>query len=160
VVAGVCLVGELGPGGIRGQVRACPLSSYSYSYMIIPKGTTEHFDAERGWTLSEFAYYFLCEGQQQADALGYSPLPINLVQAGVDQVGQIPGSTHKLSRNDLQRCNNPTFSPDGTDLLAKNAPQPAPCAIKGATQCGGVTGPPPIPTPVPGPPNSAQTRSD
>ena len=52
--------------------RAYPLSSYSY--MIIPKDTTSNFNTEKGRTLSEFAYYFLCEGQQQADALGYSPL--------------------------------------------------------------------------------------
>src|SRR5205085_2001435 len=66
--------------------RTYPLSSYSY--MILPKDTTQNFNTEKGRTLSEFAYYFLCEGQQQADALGYSPLPINLVAAGVDQVGQ------------------------------------------------------------------------
>ncbi len=118
--------------------RAYPLSSYSY--MIVPKDTGANFNAEKGRTLSEFAYYFLCEGQQQAEALGYSPLPVNLVQAAVDQVGEIPGSTKKLNRGDLQRCNNPTFSPDGTNTLAKNAPQPSPCDLKGATQCATGTG--------------------
>ncbi|MGH3786609.1 MAG: phosphate ABC transporter substrate-binding protein PstS [Pseudonocardiaceae bacterium] len=119
--------------------RAYPLSSYSY--MIIPKATGGSFTNEKGRTLSEFAYYFLCEGQQQADALGYSPLPINLVQAGIDQVNQIPGATKELSANDLRRCNNPTFSPDGTNTLAKNAPQPDPCDLKGApTQCATGTG--------------------
>jgi phosphate transport system substrate-binding protein len=118
--------------------RTYPLSSYSY--MIIPKDLQGNFNTEKGRTLSDFAYYFLCEGQQQADSLGYSPLPINLVAAGVDQVGQIPGSTHKLSSNNLAGCHNPTVSPDGTNLLAKNAAQPDPCDLKGATQCTAGTG--------------------
>jgi ABC-type phosphate transport system substrate-binding protein len=91
--------------------RAYPLSSYSY--MIIPKDTSSNFNADKGRTLSEFAAYFLCEGQQQADAQGYSPLPINLVAAGVDQINQIHGSTQKLNRNDLSSCHNPTVPPDG-----------------------------------------------
>jgi phosphate ABC transporter phosphate-binding protein len=121
--------------------RAYPLSSYSY--MIIPKDTNPkyHFTEEKGRTLSEFAYYFLCEGQQQADALGYSPLPINLVAAGVDQVGRIPGSTHKLSSNNLAGCHNPTVSPTGGNLLAETAPQPNACDKLGATtQCSAPTG--------------------
>jgi phosphate ABC transporter phosphate-binding protein len=119
--------------------RTYPLSSYSY--MILPKDTSSNFNTEKGRTLSDFAYYFLCEGQQQADALGYSPLPINLVQAGVDQVGLVPGTTHKLNRNDLSQCHNPTVSPDGGNLVAKNAPQPDPCDLKGATaQCAAGTG--------------------
>ena len=114
--------------------RTYPMSSYSY--MILPKDTTSNFNTEKGKTLSEFAAYFLCEGQQQADTLGYSPLPINLVQAGVDQINQIPGSTKKLDRNNLSHCNNPTVSPDGGNLIAKNAPQPSPCDKLGApTQC-------------------------
>ena len=129
--------------------RTYPLSSYSY--MIIPKDTSpsSHFTAAKGQTLSEFAAYFLCEGQQQADSLGYSPLPINLVQAGVDQINQIPGSTKKLDRNNLARCNNPTVSPDGGNKLAKDAPQPSPCDLKGAsTQCATGTGGATAPTPT------------
>jgi len=71
--------------------RAYPLSSYIY--MIFPKSATASFSTDKGRTLSEFAYYFLCEGQQQAAALGYAPLPVNLVQTAVDQVNQIPGAT-------------------------------------------------------------------
>ncbi|HEY6422370.1 MAG TPA: phosphate ABC transporter substrate-binding protein PstS [Pseudonocardiaceae bacterium] len=118
---------------INGDPRTYPLSSYSY--MIVPKDTTQNFSTDKGVTLSEFAAYFLCEGQQQADTLGYSPLPINLVQAGVDQINQIPGSTKKLDRNNLAHCNNPTVSPDGGNKVAKDAPQPDPCDLKGTTQC-------------------------
>ncbi|MDT7596819.1 MAG: phosphate transport system substrate-binding protein [Pseudonocardiales bacterium] len=133
------LTSDLSQVYVNPDPRAYPLSSYSY--MINPKDTTANFNTEKGRTLSDFAYYFLCEGQQQADALGYSPLPVNLVAAGVDQVGQIPGSTHKLNSNNLSSCHNPTVSPDGSNLLAKNAAQPDPCDRKGAgTQCAAGTG--------------------
>ncbi|MDQ2790433.1 MAG: phosphate ABC transporter substrate-binding protein PstS [Actinomycetota bacterium] len=119
--------------------RTYPLSSYSY--MILPKDTTSNFSTAKGKTLSEFAYYFLCEGQQQADSLGYSPMPINLVQQAVDQVNQIPGATKKLDRNNLAHCNNPTVSPSGGNLVAQSAPQPSPCDKLGApTQCAIGTG--------------------
>lgn len=136
---------------VNADPRTYPLSSYSY--MIIPKDTSagSNFNTEKGKTLSEFAAYFLCEGQQQADTLGYSPLPINLVQDGVDQINQIPGSTKKLDRNNLARCNNPTVSPDGGNLVAKNAPQPSACDLKGApTQCATGTGGALAPTPTSG----------
>ncbi|MGH3841539.1 MAG: phosphate ABC transporter substrate-binding protein PstS [Pseudonocardiaceae bacterium] len=133
------LTSDLSQVYVNPDPRAYPLSSYSY--MIIPKDTSANFNTEKGRTLSDFAYYFLCEGQQQADALGYSPLPINLVAAGVDQVGQIPGSTHKLASDNLSSCHNPTVSPDGSNLLAKNAAQPDPCDLKGASaQCNTPTG--------------------
>jgi phosphate ABC transporter phosphate-binding protein len=128
------LTSDLSKVYVNPDPRAYPLSSYSY--MIVPKDTTANFNTEKGRTVSDFAYYFLCEGQQQADALGYSPLPINLVSAGVDQVGQIPGSTHKLSPNNLSGCHNPTVAPDGSNQLVDNAAQPDPCDLKGApAQC-------------------------
>lgn len=56
--------------------RTYPLSSYSY--MILP---TANLTTTKGQTLADFASYFLCRGQQKAAPLGYSPLPLNLVQA-------------------------------------------------------------------------------
>jgi hypothetical protein len=62
------------------------------------------------------------------------------VSAGVDQVGQIPGSTRKLSPNNLSGCHNPTVAPDGSNQLVDNAAQPDPCDLKGApAQCTGGT---------------------
>jgi hypothetical protein len=121
--------------------RTYPISSYSY--MIVPRDLKANFTTEKGRTLGEFAYYFLCEGQQLADQLGYSPLPINLVQAGIDQTKQIPGSDqadNKIDRNNLAGCHNPTVSPTGGNLIAQNAPQPQPCDLKGPTQCTTGTG--------------------
>lgn len=111
--------------------RTYPLSSYSY--MLIPVEKIEPpVTEDKGYTLSSFAYYFLCEGQQQADDLGYSPLPINLVRAGMDQVKRIPGAQAKNIV--ISGCNNPTFSSDGTNTLARNAPQPSECDKKGSRQ--------------------------
>ncbi|MEN9740074.1 MAG: phosphate transporter substrate-binding protein PstS [Actinomycetota bacterium] len=116
--------------------RAYPLSSYSY--MIIPTSTDAPFTAAKGKTLAAFANYFLCEGQQQAEVLGYSPLPINLVRAGLDQVGLIPGGGDTVT--DIASCHNPTFSSDGSNTLAKKAPMPPECDKKGSTQCTTGTG--------------------
>jgi hypothetical protein len=106
--------------------------------MIIPTKVEGSFNTDKGHTLGAFAYYFLCEGQQQTPLLGYSPLPINLVQAGIDQVKRIPGvDTQSI---DIKKCNNPTFSATGTNLLATTAPQPAACDKQGPMQCGTGTG--------------------
>lgn len=118
------------------DARAYPLSSYSY--MVVPTKLEGSFSESKGKTLGAFAYYFLCEGQQQAPILGYSPLPINLVKAGLDQVKKIPGVA--VESVDIKKCDNPTFSPDGTNTLAKNAPQPPACDKQGAGQCATGTG--------------------
>jgi phosphate ABC transporter phosphate-binding protein len=120
-------------GGVygNGDPRTYPLSSYSY--MIIPTAIEGSFTENRGLTLADFASYFLCEGQQQAEVLGYSPLPINLVQGGLEQIQKIPGG-NPLNK-DISACNNPTFSPDGTNKLANEAPQPQACDKRGPDQC-------------------------
>lgn len=120
-----------------GDPRAYPLSSYSY--MIVPTEVKGVFTEKKGATLGAFASYFLCEGQQQASSLGYSPLPMNLVLAGFDQIKRIPGAGG--ANVDPNKCNNPTFkagdSPS-TNQLALTATQPAACDKKGPDQC--VTG--------------------
>src|SRR6202044_395752 len=59
--------------------RTYPLSSYGY--LILPTKVGGSFTTAKGATLSAFSYYAMCQGQQQSAALGYSPMPINLVQA-------------------------------------------------------------------------------
>ena len=49
------------------------------------------FNEEKGKTLGAFAYYAMCQAQQQSASLGYSPMPINLVEASFDQIRKIPG---------------------------------------------------------------------
>lgn len=111
--------------------RTYPLSSYSY--MIIPTVLEDGFTANKGYTLGTFAYHLLCDGQQQVSREGYSPLPINLVQAGFSQVTRVPGVA--VQNINVAGCNNPTFSTDGTNTLVKTAAQPAACDKAGAQQC-------------------------
>lgn len=131
------------------DARTYPLSSYSY--MIVPTQVGGVFTSEKGATLGAFAQYMLCEGQQQAEALGYSPLPMNLVLAGFDQIKRIPGAGGVSV--DINSCNNPTFKPGdspSSNALAATAPQPAECDKQGADQCTTGTGGAPQETPITG----------
>ena len=115
--------------------RAYPISSYSY--MIIPTGAEDpRMSTAKRQTLADFMYYSLCAGQTKAGPYGYSPLPLNLVQAGFQQLAKLKKADPKvdLTDRDVRSCNNPTF--DGKNLnrnvLAEKAPQPAACDKAGA----------------------------
>jgi phosphate transport system substrate-binding protein len=110
----------------------------SYSYFILPTTIAGQFNEAKGRTLGAVAYYMMCQAQQQSASLGYSPMPINLVQASLKQIAKIPGV--QVQSVDIKKCNNPTFSPDGTNLLAKKAPKPKACDQKGPLQCSTGTG--------------------
>lgn len=123
-----------------GDPRTYPLSSYSY--IILPTSLEGSFTEDKGLTLADFTSYFLCEGQQQAETLGYSPLPVNLVLGGQSQVQQIPGGNPSSTDFTIGECNNPTLDPNDPNgnALANNAPFPAECDRVGATQCSDGTG--------------------
>jgi phosphate transport system substrate-binding protein len=120
--------------------RTYPLSSYSYA--IIPvRGKGDHrVGPGEGKTMSDFMYYFLCQGQNKMPALGYSPLPANLVRAGFDQVKKIPHAT--IQQADVARCGNPTFTPGdpNSNKLAREAPMPPACDRIGQGPCTGTGG--------------------
>jgi phosphate ABC transporter phosphate-binding protein len=121
----------------------------SYSYMILPTDTSFGMTTAKGDTLGAFGSYLLCQGQTQVDALGYSALPINLVEAGFQQLQKIPGNTVPTETSaEIQACNNPTFSPNGTNLLADDDPYPPACDKAGTTQCEAATGGATTTTPV------------
>ncbi len=131
------------------DARSYPLSSYSY--MIVPTAVGGVFTEKKGLTLGAFANYMLCEGQQQAEALGYSPLPMNLVLAGFDQIKRVPGAD--VSGVDINKCNNPTFKPGdspSSNQLAVTAAQPAECDKVGTSQCTTGTAGAPADTPTSG----------
>ena len=93
--------------------RTYPLSSYVY--MIEPTGTypspeTNDHDGKRQ-SIADFAYYSICQGQKEIGPIGYSPLPVNLVEAGFGQINKLqqadPGVD--LTTENILTCNNPTF---------------------------------------------------
>ena len=113
----------------------------AYSYMIIPTDLTNGMTANKGYTLGVFGSYLLCRGQSQVDTLGYSALPINLVERGFAQLRKIPGN--QVPATDIAaiaQCHNPTFSTNGTNTLAVNDPNPPACDHVGPTQCSTATG--------------------
>jgi phosphate ABC transporter phosphate-binding protein len=116
--------------------RTYPLSSYSY--LILPIKVQGQFSTAKGKTLAAFSYYAMCQGQQESASLGYSPMPINLVEASFTQIAQIPGAN--VQNINIQSCNNPTFTPSGANLLAQTAPYPPACDKQGPTQCSTGTG--------------------
>jgi len=119
----------------NGDKRSYPISSYSYiivprdagSLPPLPRGSSDH-----GAALSKYAAYILCAGQAEADQLGYSPIPRNLVHGGMLQVAHIPGQASGVDPNTLTNCPNPTFNAAGQLTVLVNAPQPSPCDAKGA----------------------------
>jgi phosphate ABC transporter phosphate-binding protein len=124
--------------------RTYPLSSYSY--MILPIGKNDaRMSSGKRQSLADFAFYFLCEGQSAAGPLGYSPLPINLVQAGFAQTAKLKQAdpSVNLNQRDVTKCNNPTFiaGQPNRNRLAEIAPMPPECDRKGKGPCaGGGTG--------------------
>jgi phosphate ABC transporter phosphate-binding protein len=121
----------------------------SYSYMILPTDLSPPMNTAKGYTLGAFGSYLLCQGQVPLDALGYSSLPINLVEAGFQQLQKIPGNqVPSTTTSQIQNCHNPTFSTNGTNTLADEDPYPPACDKQGTTQCSTATGGATTSTPV------------
>jgi phosphate transport system substrate-binding protein len=121
--------------------RTYPLSSYVY--MIEPTGTypspeTQVTQAMRQ-SVADFAYYAICQGQREIGPIGYSPLPVNLVEAAFGQIEKLKAAAPglDLAGLDIETCDNPTFvegHPD-TNYLATIAPLPPACDKIGAGPC-------------------------
>lgn len=125
------------------EPQAYPLSSYSY--MLLPTGKSDkRLNTNKRQTLADFMFYSLCEGQGKAGAYGYSPLPLNLVQAGFDQLAKLKTADAAVDLKDrsVTQCHNPTFVAGNLSKnhLAEIAPKPADCDKVGAGPCGGDTG--------------------
>jgi len=125
--------------------RTYPLSSYVY--MIEPTGTApaEHnMTTGKRQALADFGYYSICQGQKEIGPIGYSPLPVNLVEAGFGQLAKLQAADPAvdLTSQNIQNCNNPTFvlGQPNTNYLATIAPLPPSCDLTGAGPCAaGVT---------------------
>lgn len=123
--------------------RAYPLSSYSY--LLLPTGAKDpRMRTNKRQALADFMFYSLCQGQSKAGDYGYSPLPLNLVQAGFNELKKLKAADPKvnLTNREVTKCNNPTFVPGDlkANKLAQIAPMPADCDKVGAGPCTGATG--------------------
>ena len=119
--------------------RVYPLSSYSY--MVLPIGAVgdQHepkLTTAKRQTLADFLAYSLCNGQRAMGPLGYSPLPINLVQSGFEQVQKLKVADPAvvIAQQPVDTCNNPTFVAGHPEInhLAEIAPPPPACDKVGA----------------------------
>ena len=132
--------------------RTYPLSSYSY--MIIPTSKTDsRMTTAKRQTLADYIGYSICQGQAEMGPIGYSPLPINLVQASFDQVSKLRAADAgvDLTSRNVTSCNNPTFvkGQPTRNYLAEIAPQPPVCDSASAGPCTG-TGDAGTKNPTPG----------
>jgi len=120
--------------------RTYPLSSYSYG--IIPTAANDdRLNTAKRQTLADFLFYSVCQGQAQIGPVGYSALPLNLVQASFDQIAKLKAAdpNFDLTSRNVTSCNNPTFVAGNlsANRLAQIAPQPPACDFKNAGPCDG-----------------------
>ena len=120
--------------------RVYPMSSYSY--MIVPTTDAAPMNLSKGATLGRFILYFLCQGQQEAAPLGYSPLPPNLVQLGFGVEQEIPGLRHRRPSAPATTRRSPTGSRSASWPRRQLAPH-----RRDSTPCPGPPGRPARRTP-------------
>jgi ABC-type phosphate transport system substrate-binding protein len=123
-----------------GDKRTYPLSSYSYG--IIPTAAADsRLNTAKRQTLADFLYYSVCQGQAQIGPVGYSALPLNLVQASFEQIGKLKTADPNvdLTSRNVTTCNNPTFVPGNLtrNHLAEIAPNPPACDSANSDPCTG-----------------------
>ena len=90
------------------ESNSYPLASYSY---LITQ--TKGMDPSKGETLGRFILYIACHGQTEAAPLGYAPMPVNLVEAVFQAVGNIPGAPAPPNMNTCQHGSAPPVAIDG-----------------------------------------------
>jgi phosphate transport system substrate-binding protein len=88
--------------------------------------------------------YSLCSGQAEIGPIGYSALPVNLVEAAYQQIGKqhTADPNVQLTGLNITNCHNPTFDPSNPNLnfLAQIAPLPPSCDHAGQGPCTGNQG--------------------
>jgi phosphate transport system substrate-binding protein len=127
---------------VNSDRRTYPLSSYVYA--IIPTASNDsRMKTAKRQSLVDFLKYSVCEGQSGIGPIGYSPLPVNLVQASLTQVNKlkVADSAVEFDASIIQNvkdCFNPTFVPGKPkeNRLAQIAPMPDACDKVGAGPCG------------------------
>jgi phosphate transport system substrate-binding protein len=118
--------------------RSYALSSYSYG--LIPTAPNDsRMTSGKRQTLADYLFYAVCGGQKNIGAIGYSALPLNLVQASFDQIAKLKKADPSvdISRQSPKNCGNPTFDPahPNVNRLAEIDPAPPACDKDGAGPC-------------------------
>jgi uncharacterized membrane protein YgcG len=127
--------------------RTYPLSSYVY--MIEPTGVypkpETNITTSKRQAIANFEYYAICQGQREIGPIGYSPLPVNLVEASFGQIQKLKDADPGVSLQNLNilTCANPTFvlGHPSANYLAQIAPKPLACDAVGAGPCVASTAP-------------------
>jgi hypothetical protein len=123
--------------------RTYPLSSYSYGIIPTDASDSQMTTAKRQ-TLADFLYASICQGQAEIGPIGYSALPINLVQRSFQQIALLhqADSNVNLKNENVSTCHNPTFiaGQPNRNYLAEVAPAPPGCDKAGAGPCTGNEG--------------------
>jgi phosphate transport system substrate-binding protein len=95
-----------------------PLSAYSYfvAQCVPSQAAAQNFACDSGGNvtmgpaqgaeMADFIHYVACLGQSRMAALGYSPLPANLVEDDFQAAGRLPGGTTPPPPT-AQNCANP-----------------------------------------------------
>ena len=90
---------------------------------VYPSPETKITTAKRQ-SIADFAYYAICQGQREIGPIGYSPLPVNLVEAAFGQIQKLKEADPAidLSGLNIETCDNPTFvaRPPEHELLGRD----------------------------------------
>jgi len=123
---------------VNSDPRAYALSSYSYG-LIPTAGSDVRMTSGKRQTLADYLFYAVCSGQKNIGAIGYSALPLNLVQASFDQIQLLhkADSSVDVTKQSPKNCGNPTFDPahPNVNRLAEIDPAPPACDKDGAGPC-------------------------
>jgi phosphate transport system substrate-binding protein len=121
------------------EVQAYPMSSYSYAIIPTANPDKKNTTTAQRQTLADFLFYSVCAGQSEIGKIGYSALPLNLVQASFDQTAKLKAADPgvDVGTHDVKTCNNPTFDPANPtkNHLAEVAPIPPDCDKLGQGPC-------------------------
>ena len=108
---------------------AYPLSAYSYFVaQCVPAQAAAQsvscngsgavtMGTAQGSELAQFITYVACQGQSEMAALGYAPLPPNLVEDDFQAAGRLPGGTTPPPPT-ATNCPNPTITGETSSISA------------------------------------------
>ena len=117
---------------LNSNPQSYPISAYSY--LITQESQTT---PGIGVTEGDYVQFIACQGQETAGALGYTPIPPNLVVDDFNAVNRIAGAT-QLPPPTAANCPNPYLT--GSLQLPGEPIQLGTAGASGTTTSGGPTG--------------------